>query len=441
MTHVSLSTSQGHQWTAQEATDIAGKAKRNAIKLLSSSEKLVKNKASNDDKFAIFRRSEIKLGKHLGTGGFSDVYEVQSFEFNHFMGKRRSRKSAEQHNRRLFIEETALDFRTGESQYAIKFLKPSIATDLSKFSLAAADLEVEAQMLSSLSHPNIVRIHGWSKGGLDSYAEHRNNEGYFLLMDRVHTTLDKKMAMWKREKPKSRFEELVAQAERTKIASQIASALAYLHENNVIYRDLKPSNIGLDENGDVKLLDFGLARELPESDNNHRETDEVYVMSGKIGTLRYMAPECALQQKYNVKADVYAWALVYYQMMSLNKPYAGYGPDLHSTLVCKMGDRPQLDCEWSIMIQDLMERSWSAEISARPSMQDVCCRLYDILDDFELQSCELVMEETSSTMPNDLCRNESFVVELPEGFNCASGEKYTRSESYTDSTTALTWYS
>ena len=411
--------SQAHQWSTQEAITIANTAKRKLAKR--------NNRHVRHEKFALFQRDEIKLGKHLGSGGFSDVYEVQSFELQHSRGKRRSRLAAEQHNSRLFYEETALDLRTGDPQYAVKFLKPSMAADSSKFCMAAADFALESELLASLSHPNIVRVHGWSKGGLDSYAEDRNREGYFLVMDRVHTTLDKKMAMWKREKPKSRFEELVAHAERTRIASQIASALAYLHENNVIYRDLKPSNIGLDENGDVKLFDFGLARVLP----GDSSTDEVYVMSGKIGTLRYMAPECALQEKYNVKADVYAWSLVYYHMMALHKPYAGYSHDHHFALVCRLGDRPQVDCEWSIMVQDLMERAWSPEIAARPAMRDVCCRLYDILDDFELQSTDLLMDDTK---PGGVRRNESVLLELPVTFNCTIAKSLARTETYLSST-------
>jgi len=317
-------------------------------------------------------------------------------------------------------------------------LKTKFVSEPTKFSLAAADLALEAQFLASLSHPHILRIHGWSIAGLDSYAEYGNNQGYFLVLDRLHMTLDKKINLWKKEELTSRFEQLVSFAERTKVAYQIASALEYLHENNVIFRDLKPSNVGFDENGDVKLFDFGLARELP---GKSCETNDVYRMSGKIGTLRYMAPECALQNMYNLKADVYTWSLVYYHMMSLQKPYEGYGTDLHLALVCKLGDRPHVDNEWPIMVQDLMERGWAQEISERPTMMDVCFRLQAILDDYELESRELIMQSLSD-MPEELGRQESIVLELPEGFNSTKKEtKFVRSESFTAYTNSMSEYS
>lgn len=253
------------------------------------------------EELGLFQRNELQLGKLVGTGGFSQVYEVTGFN-NH--SSSRWYTAEQQETRRRLQQETS------STRYVVKHLKkPKCNDDTEHFCILAADLCVEAQFLASLKHENILSIRGWSAGGLEGYAG-GHHDGYFILLDRLVETLEERIHRWRREN------EPPSLLSRTKVAHQIGSALQYLHEKNVVFRDLKPDNVGFDEHGTVKLFDFGLARELPKASSS----SEVYCMSGEIGTVRYMAPEVALCKEYNAKVDVYSWAVLYWQCLTLEKP-------------------------------------------------------------------------------------------------------------------------
>jgi hypothetical protein len=103
-------------------------------------------------------------------------------------------------------------------------------------------------------------------------------------------------------------------SEPLKYVAQIASAISYLHERDIIYRDLKPKNVGIDVHGNVKLFGFGFARLLP----HERNDNDTFKMTGRIGTLRYMGPEVALKEPYNLKADVYSWSVILWECFLSN---------------------------------------------------------------------------------------------------------------------------
>ncbi len=103
------------------------------------------------------------------------------------------------------------------------------------------------------------------------------------------------------------------------------SNLAPNSTTRVIYRDLKPDNIGFDIRDDVKIFDFGLAKELNEK-LRYRDSD-TYKLTGETGSPRYMAPEIANRRPYNQKADVYSFALLFWQICELKVPYDDY--DMH----------------------------------------------------------------------------------------------------------------
>jgi serine/threonine protein kinase len=155
-------------------------------------------------------------------------------------------------------------------------------------------------------------------------------------------------------------------SEPLKYSAEIASALSYMHERDIIYRDLKPKNVGINVHGNVKLFDFGFARLLP----RERDESDTFKMTGRIGTLRYMAPEVALKAPYNLKADVYSWSIILWEMLSLEHPYQTLPRETFLKSVCQQGNRHKLDQTWPKPVRDLIHRSWANDLSTRPTMKE-----------------------------------------------------------------------
>jgi serine/threonine protein kinase len=109
----------------------------------------------------------------------------------------------------------------------------------------------EAKFLASLSHPNIIKLRGMAAAGTSGFAT-MNERGYFLLLDRLQCTLEHKIDHWRGFDKAVNIDGKKQRgflAERLHVAFDVAAALSYLHANNVIYRDLKPDNIGFDVRG------------------------------------------------------------------------------------------------------------------------------------------------------------------------------------------------
>ena len=328
-----------------------------------------------------FESSEMVIGKHLGSGGFNNVFELDAIDLlpdPKSAPNARKIGSELQQQHRSFVARHVYRESSGSKRYAVKFLSPETVRDEDRFCTGAADLVVEAKFLASLSHPHIVRLRGMAAAGTSGFAS-REEMGYFLILDRLSCTLDHRLEEWKQRRIQqeqtrsSTNKSMVTRsflAERLHVAFDVASALQYLHDRNIIYRDLKPDNIGFDIRGDVKLFDFGLAKEL---DEKLRVCDEFYELSGNTGSLRYMAPEVALSEPYNLTADVYGFGLLLWQVASLDLPYDGMSRQDHSDLVVHGHERPSLDvgAGWSTSLRILMKRCWEAHPSLRPPMEHV----------------------------------------------------------------------
>src|SRR5207249_5019637 len=101
---------------------------------------------------------------------------------------------------------------------------------------------------------------------------------------------------------------------RMKIALQVARALDYIHSRKIIHRDIKPENIHVDKNAKVKLMDFGIAKS---------EGVQLTRAGFTLGTPFYMAPEQVLGKPLTAQADVYAFGILLFELLTGNKPVAG----------------------------------------------------------------------------------------------------------------------
>jgi serine/threonine protein kinase len=128
------------------------------------------------------------------------------------------------------------------------------------------------------------------------------------------------------------------------------------------------------------LFDFGLCRELPSptcsSENGGdnaaavSSVNEMFVMSG-VGTRRYMACEIIKTGRYNLKADVYSWAMIFWEILCLRKPYAPYSTEEHRREVCHGGERPEIQPAWPTWIQSILRMAWEETVEHRFSMDEV----------------------------------------------------------------------
>uniref|UniRef100_A0A7S1GIQ0 Protein kinase domain-containing protein n=1 Tax=Cyclophora tenuis TaxID=216820 RepID=A0A7S1GIQ0_CYCTE len=271
--------------------------------------------------------------------------------------------------------------------FALKELKSSTLENEAQFRIGFKDISVESAVLAGLDHPNIIQIHGAASGSIkERIQQSRDGNGFFLLMDKVDYTLESQLRLWMKEgcglEPvKSSASASVFQLfqsnhsqfqvdpaswnlmvkQRLPVALEIAQGLAYLHKHRVMYRDLKPDNVGL-KDGHVKILDFGLAT----TDIQAREC---------AGSRRYMAPEVVLRKRYTKAVDVYSFGILLYYICSLQKPFELYSTKDHFEKVVLGGERPTVPTWWPKSLQRLVTQCWSPFPSDRPAMEDVVRQL------------------------------------------------------------------
>jgi tetratricopeptide (TPR) repeat protein len=184
----------------------------------------------------------------------------------------------------------AVDLNLDRRPVALKF----VAADLAADPHSMARFEREAVSAARLHHPNIATI----------YVFHREGPRPFIAMEMLAgVTLRERMHRGP-----------MAVADALVVGRQIAEALAHAHRRGVIHRDIKPENLMFDEDGTVKVTDFGLARAVQQS----RLT-----MSGTtLGTAGYMAPE-TLRGEPGAPADVFALGVVMFELIGGAPPFAG----------------------------------------------------------------------------------------------------------------------
>lgn len=209
---------------------------------------------------------------------------------------------------------------------AIKVLLADVANDVDRL----ARFGREAQVLAALNHPNIAAIYGVEDGALVMELV----EGPTLADRLSHGALP--------------LDEALA------IARQIAEALLAAHEAGIVHRDLKPANIKVREDGTVKVLDFGLAKALDPaggSSANAMNSPTLSVHATQqgliLGTAAYMAPEQARGRAVDRRADIWAFGVVLFEMVTGRRAFEG--DDISITLAAVLKD----DLDWKALPADL----------------------------------------------------------------------------------------
>jgi serine/threonine protein kinase len=253
------------------------------------------------------RLAHYEITGHLGSGGMGEVYQ-------------------------------ATDTKLGRD-VAIKILPEAFARETDRISR----FENEARVLASLNHPHIAAIHGLEESG----------DRKFLVMELVSgETLADRIA-----RGPLPVDEALA------IASQIAEALEAAHEKGVIHRDLKPANIKVTADGQVKVLDFGLAKAFAgDAANVNVSNSPTLSMASTnagiiLGTAAYMSPEQARGMSVERRTDIFAFGSVLYEMLTGRQAFQGETvSDILAAVLRAEPDWTRLPQETPAVIRRLLRR-------------------------------------------------------------------------------------
>ncbi len=209
---------------------------------------------------------------------------------------------------------------------------------------ARARMLAEAQAIARLNHPNIVAV--YDAGEADGSP--------FIVMELIEGSN-------LHDQPPDSMERVV------EIARQVCTALQHAHDHDLVHRDLKPENVLIDVDGTVKLMDFGIARSMAS-----RMTSEGHIS----GTVFYLAPELALGQDFDGRADLYSLGVMLYELATGELPFAQGDPlavisqHLHASVVPPRAKDPDFPPRLDALILDLMEKS----PEDRPASAEAVCQ-------------------------------------------------------------------
>jgi serine/threonine-protein kinase len=216
-----------------------------------------------------------ELGEVIGRGGMAEVHEGQ-------------------------------DLRLGR-RVAVKILRPDLARDPS----FQARFRREAQSAAALNHPNIVAVYDTGEDILGAVGGEPGTVVPYIVMEYVDgMTLRQLMSSGRRLLPERAME----------IADGTLAALDYSHRHGIVHRDIKPANVMLTRGGDVKVMDFGIARALADAGQTMTATSAV------MGTAQYLSPEQARGELVDSRSDIYSTSCLVYELLTGRPPFTGDSP-------------------------------------------------------------------------------------------------------------------
>ena len=217
--------------------------------------------------------------------------------------------------------------------------------------MVLARIEREARLLASLNHPAIATIH--------SVEEWEGAPA--IVMELIDgETLAVRL-----------FEGPLPVADVVRIAKQVSDALTVAHDRGIVHRDLKPANIHLRPDGAVKVLDFGLAKSVGQTDTQLK-SQTVTTAGSVMGTAPYMSPEQARGQEVDRRSDIWSFGAVIYELLTGKRAF--YGATPADTIVAVLSQEP----DWSALPPDTPEGLRA--LLHRCLQKDVRSRLRDLGD-------------------------------------------------------------
>ena len=198
------------------------------------------------------------------------------------------------------------DLRLGR-RVAVKILRPDLARDPS----FQARFRREAQSAAALNHPNIVAVYDTGEDTLMGEGETAVIVPYIVMEYVDGMTLRQLLASGRRLLPERALE----------ISAGVLSALDYAHRHGIVHRDIKPANVMLTRTGDVKVMDFGIARAM-----NDTNTATMTAAQSVMGTAQYLSPEQARGEVVDARSDLYSASVLLYELLTGKPPFTGESP-------------------------------------------------------------------------------------------------------------------
>jgi tetratricopeptide (TPR) repeat protein/tRNA A-37 threonylcarbamoyl transferase component Bud32 len=182
-----------------------------------------------------------------------------------------------------------------KEKLALKLILPQIAAE----PRTIARFQNELKLARKISHKNVCRVHDLGK----------ENDTYYITMEYVEGESLKNIIQ---------MTKTLSLASSLHLAGQLCEGLAEAHRQGVVHRDLKPQNVIVDRDGNVRIMDFGIARSFEAGSETRRGV--------VIGTAEYMSPEQAAGKEVDGRSDIYSLGIILYEMVAGRRPFEGGSP-------------------------------------------------------------------------------------------------------------------
>lgn len=306
--------------------------KNNLIYFANNFKKLFKETFSNNKKFFLSNKmdqakkylidlDDYEIGAKIGEGSFSTVYECTKKETGELFAAKQMWIDSDDKDRKMYFNR-------------------------------------EIGIMARIRHPTLIKLYGYSIDEVDE-----------KLLLTIIMDISKKGCLQKSFSKISKNNTI-----KQKILVGIARGMMYLHEHQIIFRDLKPLNVLLDENNLPLITDFGYAKII--------STHDTLRNTQAAGSLYTMAPEVMKDEVYNGKADVYSFGILMFQVVTNSMPFAELYKEFSNLgfmkfieLVANEGRRPVFNKKVKKSIKNLIEKCWSNNPTERPTFEEIFYKL------------------------------------------------------------------